>query len=35
VQVAPINIYAKLDANVRLQLDKEVQTLLKQRPDLF
>lgn len=35
VQVAPINIYAKLDANVRLQLDKEVQQLIKQRPDLF
>ncbi len=35
VQVAPINIYAKLDANVRLQLDKEVQALIKQRPDLF
>lgn len=35
VQVAPINIYAKLDANVRLQLDKEVQALIKQNPNLF
>lgn len=35
VEVAPINIYAKLDANVRLQLDKEVQNLIKQNPNLF
>lgn len=35
VQVAPINIYAKLDADVRVRLDKEVQTLIQKNPDLF
>ncbi len=35
VQVAPINIYAKLDADVRIRLDKEVQDLIKQNPNLF
>jgi hypothetical protein len=35
VKVDPINIYAKLDANVRLQLDKEVQSLIQQNPNLF
>jgi len=35
LEVAPINIYAKLDANVRIQLDKEVQTLIAKNPDLF
>lgn len=35
VEVAPINIYAKLDANVRVQLDKEVQSAIQQHPDLF
>ena len=35
VEVAPINIYAKLDANVRVQLDREVQTLIQQNPNLF
>jgi hypothetical protein len=35
VEVAPINIYAKLDADVRIRLDKEVQTAIKQNPDLF
>ena len=35
VQVAPINIYAKLDADVRVRLDKEVQTLIQQNPNLF
>ena len=35
VEVAPINIYAKLDADVRLKLDKEVQTLIQQNPNLF
>ena len=29
VEVAPINIYAKLDANVRLQLDEDVKALVK------
>lgn len=35
VEVAPINIYAKLDADVRLRLDREVQTLIQQNPGLF
>ena len=35
VQVAPINIYAKLDADVRVKLDKEVQSLIQQNPNLF
>ena len=35
VQVEPINIYAKLDADVRVRLDREVQTLISQNPDLF
>lgn len=35
VEVAPINIYAKLDADVRIQLDKEVQTAIQQNPNLF
>jgi hypothetical protein len=35
VEVAPINIYAKLDADVRIKLDKEVQTAIKENPNLF
>ena len=35
VEVAPINIYAKLDADVRVRLDKEVQNTIQQNPDLF
>jgi hypothetical protein len=35
VEVAPINIYAKLDADVRIKLDKEVQSAIAQNPDLF
>jgi hypothetical protein len=35
VEVAPINIYAKLDADVRVRLDKEAQTAIQQNPDLF
>lgn len=35
VQVDPINIYAKLDADVRVRLDREVQSLIQQNPDLF
>jgi hypothetical protein len=35
VEVAPINIYAKLDADVRVRLDKEVQSAIQQNPDLF
>ena len=35
VEVAPINIYAKLDADVRIRLDKEVQSAIEQNPNLF
>ncbi len=35
VEVAPINIYARLDADVRVRLDQEVQTLITQNPNLF
>lgn len=35
VEVAPINIYAKLDADVEVRLDQEVQTLIQQNPNLF
>ena len=35
VKVDPINIYAKLDADVRVRLDKEVQALIQQNPNLF
>jgi hypothetical protein len=35
VKVDPISIYAKLDANVRIKLDREVETAIKQNPDLF
>ncbi|HUZ13482.1 MAG TPA: YnbE family lipoprotein [Caulobacteraceae bacterium] len=35
VKVEPINIYAKLDANVRIRLDKEVQSAIQQNPNLF
>lgn len=35
VEVAPIQIYAKLDANVRLSLDEDVKALIKQNPNLF
>ncbi len=35
VEVAPINIYAKLEADVRVRLDKEVQSAVQQNPDLF
>ena len=35
VDVKPITIYAKLDANVRLQLDEDVKTLIQQNPNLF
>ena len=35
VEVAPITIYAKLDADVRIRLDKEVQALIQQNPNLF
>jgi hypothetical protein len=35
VEVAPINIYARLDADVRVRLDQEVQTLIQHNPNLF
>jgi hypothetical protein len=35
VEVAPINIYAKLDADVRVRLDKEVQSAIQDNPNLF
>jgi hypothetical protein len=35
VKVEPISIYAKLDADIRIKLDKEVQAAIQQNPDLF
>ncbi len=35
VEVAPINIYAKLDADIRVRLDSEVKSAVKQNPNLF
>ena len=35
LKVEPITIYAKLDANIRIRLDKEVQTAIQQNPNLF
>ena len=35
LQVDPITIYAKLDADVRVRLDKELQDLLVENPNLF
>jgi hypothetical protein len=35
IKVDPITINAKLDADVRIRLDKEVQTLIQQNPNLF
>ncbi len=35
VKVAPISIYAKLDADIRIKLDKEVETAIQQNPNLF
>ncbi len=35
VEVAPINIYARLDADVRVRLDQDVQSLIQQNPNLF
>ncbi len=31
----PLQIYAKLDADVRVRLDKEVQDLIRNNPDIF
>jgi hypothetical protein len=35
VEVAPINMYAHLDATLRVRLDQEVQTVIQQNPNLF
>ena len=35
LQVDPIQIYAKLDADVRVRLDQELQQLLRENPNLF
>jgi hypothetical protein len=35
VQVEPITIYAKLDADVRVKLDQDVRALIQQNPNLF
>ncbi len=35
VKVDPITIYAKLDANVRLQLSEDVKALISKNPNLF
>jgi hypothetical protein len=35
VEVKPITIYAKLDADVRLKLDDDVKALIQQNPNLF
>lgn len=35
LQVDPIQIYAKLDADVRVRLDRELQDLLTENPNLF
>jgi len=35
LQVDPIQIYAKLDADVRIKLDKELQDMLRENPNLF
>ncbi len=35
VEVQPITIYAKLDADVRLHLDQEVKDLIQKNPNLF
>ena len=35
LQVDPIQIYAKLDADVRVRLDQELKDLLQENPNLF
>lgn len=35
VKIDPITINAKLDADVRIRLDKEVQQEIQQNPNLF
>lgn len=31
----PLQIYAKLDADVRIRLDREVQELIRNNPEIF
>lgn len=35
IKVDPITVYAKLDANIRLQLDEDVRALIAQNPNIF
>ena len=35
IKVEPINIYAKLDADLRVKLDDDVKSLAQKNPDLF
>ena len=35
LQVDPIQIYARHDADVRVRLDQELQQLLRENPNLF
>ena len=35
LEVAPIEIHARLDADVRVRLDRELQDLLAENPNLF
>ena len=35
VKVEPISIYAKLDADIRIKLDKEVESAIQSNPNLF
>jgi hypothetical protein len=35
VDVKPITIYAKLDADVRLRLDEDVKAFIQKNPNLF
>ncbi len=35
LQVDPIQIYARLDADVRVRLDRELEQLLQENPNLF
>lgn len=35
VDVKPITIYAKLDADVRIRLDEDVKALIQKNPNLF
>ncbi len=35
LKVEPISIYAKLDADIRIKLDKEVENAIQSNPNLF